>query len=215
MALRVERQQDQLFVNLVWRPHLIANGELRQNGLLLVERRGRIVRPLHIRAQVTGKLNRVAARGKRDRAAVGGLAGNFNGGAQHLRVGHLRRHRALPDQLVNLQLVALEDLLERRRRLLEMRRADRFVRFLRVAHLRLILPLVVEPGAVQFLHRFTGLGQRLRAERRRVGAVIRNQSLRDRRRQGPCPGTAAARSAWSARTKSPACDWLPVAAWRW
>ena len=177
VTLRFEVEQDQILVELVGRPHLIAHRELRQHGVLIGELRGRIVRAFDVGAQVTRELNRLAARVERRRTAVGGLAGDLHAGAQHLRVGHLRRHRALPDQFIDPELVALENFFERCRRAMEMRRTDGFVRFLRVADLRLVLALVVILGAVQFLHRRRGLRQRLRAERGRVGSVIRDHAF--------------------------------------
>ncbi len=60
---------------------------------------------------------------------------------------------------------------------MEVRGANRFVRFLRVADLGLILALVVILGAVQLLHRGGRFAQRLLAQRGRVGSVIRDHAF--------------------------------------
>ncbi len=140
VALGGERREIQGLVEPVGRVHLVAHGELRQQRLLLAELGRRIVAALDIGAQVAGELDRLAA-GREDRApAVGRPAFDLDRGAQQLGVGHLRGDGALPDQLVELQLVALEHALERLRRAAEVGRADRLVRFLGVAHLGLVLP---------------------------------------------------------------------------
>ena len=111
-------------------------------------------------------------------APVGRGAGDLDRRAQQLGVGHLRGHGALPDELVELQLVALEHALERLRRAAEVGGADRLVRFLGVADLGLVLARsLVVVVAVHLAHGLAGLAERLVAERGRVGAVIRDQAL--------------------------------------
>ena len=81
-------------------------------------------------------------------------------------------------ELVELQLVALEHALERLRRAPEVGGPDRLVRFLGVAHLGLVLArALVVVVAVHLAHGLAGLAERLVAERRRVGAVVRDQAL--------------------------------------
>src|SRR5690606_31075383 len=91
------------------------------------------------------------------------------------RVRHLRRDRALPDEVVELELVAREltrDLLRGTERV--PRRTDRLVRLLGTLRLRRVQPGRVGDRVVTVeLGRLAPRGRdRLRAERRRVGAHI-------------------------------------------
>ncbi len=158
------------------RVDLIADLALRQNRFLFLELRGGIVAAFDVGTAEAGELNRLAARGQRGGLAVRCLRGNLDRRPEHSRVNHLRRHRALPDQLVNPLLVDVEHAFELARRQIEVRRPDRLVRFLGVLDARLIAPrpvVVLRPEHVaDDTRRFL---QRLVRQGRGVGAVIANQ----------------------------------------
>ena len=110
------------------------------------------------------------------RPAIGASRADLQRRPQQSRVGHLRGHRALPDQFVETRLVWRQR--QRLRPLAEVGRPDRFVRFLGVLDLGLVLPgAAVEGVAVHVLDRPCRLAQRLLAEGRRVGAVIRDDAV--------------------------------------
>ena len=144
-----------------------------QHRFLLLELGGRIVAALDVRAAEAGELDRLARRGEDRRLALVRVGGDFHRRPQHARVDHLRRHRALPDQLVDAEVVAGEHAFERRGRAREVRRPNRFVRFLRVLDLRRVparrgVVLVAE----QLADRARRFRERFVAQRRRVGAVV-------------------------------------------
>ncbi len=169
MPLRLERQR--LHARRCGAIDALADRQLRQHGLLLFELRGRIVAALDVRAAEAGKFDGLARRGEDRILAVGAAAGNLHGGPQHARIHHLRRHRPFPDQLVDAGIVAIES--DGRRRGREVRRPNRFVRFLRVLHFRRVAAragmVLVAEHAADRRRRFS---ERLLAERRRIGAVI-------------------------------------------
>ncbi len=84
----------------------LADGERRQHRLLLFELRGRVVAAFDVRAAETGELDRLARRGEDRLLAVVRLRRDLDRRAQDARVHHLRRHRPLPDQFVDAQIVA-------------------------------------------------------------------------------------------------------------
>ena len=94
----------------------IADLALRQDRFLLFEFGRRIVAAFDVGAAEAGELDRLAARGEARRLAARPLRGDLDRRAQHARIDHLRRHRPLPDQLVDLQLVGVEHPLELARR---------------------------------------------------------------------------------------------------
>ena len=103
---------------------------------------------------------------------------DFDRRLQHARIGHLRRHRALPDQLVDAQFVGVEIPLEVLRRQPEVGRADRLVRFLRVLHAGLIAARArVVLLAEHLADDARRLVQRLVAERGRIRPVIGDEAL--------------------------------------
>ena len=113
----------------------IADSGLRQNRFLIFELGRRIVAAFDVGATEARKLDRLAARRQDDGLAARPLRRNLDGRPQDARVHHLRRHRALPDQLVDLQVVGIEHAFELRGREPEIGRPNRFVRFLRVLDL--------------------------------------------------------------------------------
>ena len=118
----------------------IADLALRQDRFLLLELRGRIVAAFDVGAAEAGELDRLAAGGQHRDVAAGPFAEISTRRPQHARIHHLRRHRPLPDQLVDLQLVGVEHAFELARRQAEIGRANRLVRFLRVLDARLVAP---------------------------------------------------------------------------
>ena len=137
--------------------------------------------------------------GEGDRAAGGleihGLATRRLTGDRHLHRGalgvrHLGRHGALPDQLVELELLGVQLGRQRARGLEGLTGgADRLVGLLRVLHLAGVLPRGVrdERRAVQFLGLLARRGDTGRRERRRVGTHIGDvavlvETLRDAHR---------------------------------
>ena len=80
----------------------LAARQRRQDRLLIVERRRRIVAALDVGAEEPGELDRLA-RGGEHPVALAGRRRDLDRGAQQPRVGHLRRDRPLPDQLVDPQ----------------------------------------------------------------------------------------------------------------
>ena len=94
-----------------------------------------------------------------------------------LRILHLRRHGALPDQVVERQLVVFEAGLVGRAEHAA-RRTDRLVRFLRVGDLvgiaaRLVRQVLL---AVEPLHQVAGRGDRLVRQRHRIGTHVGDEA---------------------------------------
>ena len=118
----------------------IADRALRQDRLLIAELARRIVAPFDVGAEEAGELDRLAARREHARLAVGPRRRDLERGALQAGVGHLRRDRAFPDQVVQPQLVGIDLPAHLLRREHELGRPDRLVRLLGVPHLRLILP---------------------------------------------------------------------------
>ncbi len=208
-GIRAEQRDRRAAVGM----NAIADLGLRQDRFLLFELRGGIVAAFDVGAAEAGELDRLAARGHRGDLAVRALRRDLHRRAQHARVDHLRRHRPLPDQLVDLELVGVEHAFELTRREPEVGRADRFVRFLRVLHARLVAarPVVVlgaehlADHARRFLHRLV-------RQRGRVGAVIGDEAFHLAVARSRRPGTAAAPPASCARWRTRACGWLPASA---
>src|SRR5262245_34117915 len=170
MPFRIETQQDEVFVELVRRPHSIANLELREKRFLFTKLRRWIVRSLNIGAQEAGKFDRLSARVEYAWRTIRRAAGYLHRGSQQSRVSHLRRDRAFPDELVHAQFVRFQDRFQLCWRAPELRRSDGFVCFLSVAHLGLVLtrPLM-EVLAVHLANHTSGLRKRLLAQGGRVG----------------------------------------------
>ncbi len=164
VTLRLERNRPDACTRVAL--HQVADRQLRQDRLLLLELRRRIVAAFDIGAAEAGELDRLAGRGERRRFGVDTGAGDLDRRAQDARVHHLRRHRALPDQLVDAQVVPIEGLLHRGRRAAEVRGSDRFVRFLRVLHLGRVAPRArIVLAAEHRLNRRRRLPERLVAQR--------------------------------------------------
>ena len=102
------------------------------------------------------------------------LAAHPHRDALPARLRHLAGHGALPDQLVETQLVGFELALELARRLEHARRADRLVRLLRVLHLGLVLARLRGEVllAVLRLDGVADVPDRRIGERGRVGAHV-------------------------------------------
>ncbi len=171
--------------------HLVALVQWRQQRLVL----GVVVPRLLFRGDVDG-----AVAGERDRGtggselAVGQLAGGVIGGVgreSHADgdadgVGHLRGERALPDQTVEGEFLAVELGRQALRRAEGRGGADRLVRLLRVLHLRreLLRCRIEILGAVLARDRRTGCLHRLVRQHDVVGTHVGDvaplvQTLRD------------------------------------
>src|SRR6266545_1219037 len=128
LLARLERRQLPLLVLL------LALGLL----LLLVLGAGLLLGRLRAVHREVARELEDGARGAEGRAA----GADVRGGLVVDRRDHLARDEAVPDELVQPEHVPLADLLEERRHLLraplEVRRADRLVRFLRRLRLRLV-----------------------------------------------------------------------------
>ena len=160
------------------RVHLIADAACRKDRLLILELRLRIVATLDVGAAEAGELDRLPRGGENHPFALAGGRGDLDARLFHTRVHHLRRHRALPDQLVQAQVVAVEHRRQPRRRHAEIGRPDRLVRFLRVLHLRLIAArAVVVLGTKHVANHARRLVQRLFAQGRAVGAVVGDETF--------------------------------------
>ena len=81
----------------------VADLALRKDRFLLLELRRRIVTAFDVRATKAGELDRLSAGGEHCRFARRTLRRNLEARPQHTRIDHLRRHRPLPDQLVDSQ----------------------------------------------------------------------------------------------------------------
>ena len=133
----------------------------RKQRLLVPQFGRRIVAPLHVGAKVSGELNDLAGSGEDAEGAALSGRRDFDGRAQKLRVGHLGRHRPLPDQFVHLGFVPMKATSGFVGSQREVRRPDRLVRFLRVLDLFLIaartavilVPVHFPDRATQFLQR--------------------------------------------------------------
>ncbi len=150
-------------------------GETRQAALGVVRLGVGLVGTLDVGAEEAGLGDRLAAGGEVGDLARGGRARQAHRHALTDRVGHLGRDRALPDQLVEAELVGADlapDLA--RRAEVVAGRADRLVRLLRVLH----LPGVPagfgrdELVAVQLADLRSGGGERRLRQVRRVGTHI-------------------------------------------
>ena len=100
--------------------------------------------------------------------------GDFHGQRVKDRRFHLRGHKALPDELVQPELVAVEVVFDLLRLAQRGRRADGFVRFLRVLRFALVhlwfVGQVIGAEArarVTLLSRFSWVARRRRSETRR------------------------------------------------
>ena len=156
----------------------IADAALRQDRFLLLELRRGIVAAFDVGATEAGKLDRLAACSKDRGLAVGTLGRNLERRPQHPRIHHLRRHRALPDQLVDSHLVWIEHAFELARRQAEVGGTNRFVRFLRVLDARLIAARsVVVVGAEHLANHARRLVDRLVGQRRGVGSMVGDETF--------------------------------------
>ncbi len=161
---------------LAGRGHAVTDGKFGQQDFLVAEFARRVVTALDVGPQVAGKLDRLAAGGEHVRPAVLAGGGDLQGGAQQTRVGHLRSHRALPDQLVKTGLVGRQR--QRLRPLAEIGGADGLVGFLRVLDLGLVLPrAAVEGVAIHLLDRLGRLAQGPVAQRGGVGTVVGDDAV--------------------------------------
>lgn len=163
----------------------VALGDLREAPLTVVELGVRVVGTLHVGLHEAVEGDRLAGRGELGVPAVGSAAADPDGDAVTDRVLHLRGDGPLPDQLVELELVAGQTRLGRSAETIT-RRANRLVRLLRVldlpgVHTRLVRQIV---GAVQLRdlrpgRRDGGVGQR-RGVRTHIGdETVLVQLLRD------------------------------------
>ncbi len=161
--------------------HLV-DGKIGQQALAVVEVGLGVVRALDVDPQVAGEGDRAARRrpfgGRRRRGRIErrGQRGHdpHRHGLAH-RVGHLRRQRPLPDQVVEPQVGAPQVALELLRRAPPVaRRADGLVRFLGVLHRAAVLAgsLGQVVVAVQLAHLGAGRGDGLVRERDRVGPHV-------------------------------------------
>ena len=158
----------------------VTDGESGQRLVLrLVSVSALLVPALLVRLEEALERVHGAGRGELGAAAAGGdLEGDR--GRLVLRVRHLAGHRALPDEVVEALLVAVElagDLGGRAERLA--RRADRLVRLLGVLALVRVHPGVQRHGLLA-VHRHRLRARRLhglRAQRGRVGAHIGDEAL--------------------------------------
>jgi hypothetical protein len=113
MRLFVEPRDNETGVELIRRVNALAGCEFGKQRFLFVELRRRVVTALDIRAQISGELDRLPARGQDGGLAIGTRARDFDVGAQHARLGHLGRDGAFPDEVVDTKGVGVEYLLER------------------------------------------------------------------------------------------------------
>src|SRR4029077_6698736 len=102
---------------------------------------------LDVRAQEAGKRDRLAGGGELSVAPAGRDRAESHLHALAARVGHLRRDRALPDQVVQAELVPAQLVAH------VVRRAERvaggaygFMRFLRVLHTARVRPRLIGYG---------------------------------------------------------------------
>ena len=114
--------------------HLVF-GHRRQAARLFVLRR--LVLPFLIEREEAVEFHHLAGSAQVDGAAAG-FGGDVDGGAFEFGGFHLARDRAIPDQLVQPRLVAVDVFGDFRRRAAGAGRAYRFVRFLRVLRLVVI-----------------------------------------------------------------------------
>ena len=155
----------------------IANLALRQNRFLFLELRRGVVAAFDIGAAEPGEFDCLTARRHHGVLATRSLRRDLDRCPEDARVNHLRRHRPLPDQLVDTLLVDVENAFELARREIEIRRPDGLVRFLRVLHPRLIaartVVILTTEHAADDARR---LLQRLVRKRGGVGTVIGDQT---------------------------------------
>ena len=175
----------------------VALGEVGELGLLVVALGRRVLVGLDVRLEEPVERDRAAGCRELDRAAVGCVAGQPDRELFALRVLHLRGDRALPDQLVELRLVAGEAGLLRRAELLA-RRTDGLVGLLRVlGRAGVDARLVGQVGrAVQLADLRTGRVERGLAQRRGVGTHVGDvaalvEPLRDLHRASGAPAELA------------------------
>ena len=154
---------------------LLARAERGQDLFLVVLLGPGVVRARDIGAVETGESDDLARGGEGRCSLLLGGRLDPNPGADSLGVHHLRGEGALPYQLVELHLVAIE----LRRQFVRCAepsasRADRLVRFLRALGLRAINAGLVGQilGTIEFFHLATGGTQGLARKRQRVGAHI-------------------------------------------
>ena len=177
VALRVDAEQLQAAIRDAGAVHAIALPRRRQERFLVFELRERIVAAFDVGAAEPGKLDRLPARGEHGRSRRG-RDREFERRLLHARVDDLRRHGALPDQLVEAEVVRIENAGELLGREAEVGRPDRLVRFLRILHLGGVpARTAVVLGPEHLRDDARRFGQRLLAERRGVRAVIGDQAF--------------------------------------
>ena len=153
--------------------------DVRQERLALGQRRVRVVRTLDVGTQVTGEVDDAAVGLEHDvvlhTIGRGRLARDAQHHAAPFGVRHLARHRALPDELVDLGFVVTErgtDLLDRRHGVAG--GTDGLVRLLRVLDLPFVAPRFRREilVAVVGLDQLTRLLDGMRAEHNRVRSHV-------------------------------------------
>ena len=166
----------------------IALGHVRQHALLVLQLGVGVVRPLHVRTEEPGEQDRLAARSEHGVAAVSGGHPEADRYRLTAGVGHLRRDGALPDQLVEPELLGSERLAN----LLGTAepfacRADGLMRLLCVLHLLGVGTRLIGQvgGAVALRDQRASCGDGRVRQRRRVGSHVRDepvlvQTLRER-----------------------------------
>ena len=139
-----------------------------------------LVGVLDVGAQEAGEGDRPAAGGEHDGLVGHRRAADADRHGRADRVGHLRGERALPDQLVEPELVGgqlVRDLAGRAERVAG--RADRLVRLLRVLHLARVDARLGRDVrvAVQLARLRAGRAERRRRQVRRVGTHIGDEAV--------------------------------------
>ena len=134
VPLRLHAEQLQAVRLAVRAVHAIAFARRREQRFLILELGQRIVAALDVRAAEPGELDRLSARGEHGWSRLG-RDGELERRLLHARIDNLRGHRALPDQLVEPEIVGIENPDELLRGEPEVGGPDRLVRFLRVLHL--------------------------------------------------------------------------------
>ena len=119
----------------------VALGQCWQDRLAVLELGVGVVGTLDVRAEVARELDGAPAGVEHHRLAVARRRPQAEAHAPDPRIGHLRRHRALPNEVVEAVLVAAVQLAPEVVRGPHplARRADRFVGLLRVLHLAAVL----------------------------------------------------------------------------
>ena len=152
----------------------------RQDHFLVLELGLRVVRALDVRAQEAGERDRLAGGRELGVPSVARRRPEANLDALPARVCHLRRDRALPDQVVQTELVAAQLVAHVVRRSEHVAgRTDRFVRFLRVLHAaRVAAGLLGDRVRAVHLDRLRARGGDGRVrQRHRVGPHVRDVAV--------------------------------------